>query len=122
MMGARNWLKRERKQPTLRRVWTKEQRDATPAQFKAMMPSVKDESKKIALEAGRKMGERLFNVNNVVARLEDWQIETWRRRYGVPPNLKAVMLAAAVATVKDERLRIQWERTLAMKEGTNANA
>jgi hypothetical protein len=98
---SRPWRRRDVKNvPTQRRGWTKEQQDASVTQFKKMLPSTRDNSVRLAIEAGKKMGYRLLDVNNPVANLDDFQVENWRKRFCVPPNLKLAMLMAAWSTFR----------------------
>jgi hypothetical protein len=85
--------------------WTWEQIDASPAQFRKLIPPANEMDKviKLAVHAGKRMGEQLAKAANVVKELDRSQVEEWRRRFGVPKNRVNVMLMMAWSTLKYHR-------------------
>lgn len=96
------------KMRSIRRSWSKAKQDATPAQFRDMLPRVSKESLKVAIYAGKRMGEHLFGVKTKkewsVAQLDSTQVEAWRRKFCVPKNMTAVMKSVAWSTLRNQKL------------------
>lgn len=101
--------------------WSAEMQDATPAQFRRLLPRQEmDPVIKLATYAGIRMAEQLAKVGNTVPKLDETQIETWRRRFAVPANRVTVMTAVAWAVLHfpwrhRQQLNARW--VLEMKGG-----
>jgi hypothetical protein len=86
--------------------WNREKINATPAQFRRMMPSQMDDGIRLAKFAGKRMAQHMAKSNPdssrqwLVKDLHPLMVEIWRRKYGVPKNRRAVMLAVAWARLQ----------------------
>jgi len=98
--------------------WSFEQQDATPAQFRDMLPRAEmDAATRLAIYAGIRLAEHLAKAANVVGILGDSQIEEWRRRYGVLGNRKQVMLSVATGFLQSpwrhrQEINAAWVRVM----------
>lgn len=106
MVGIRGRQSFHRSEP-----WTREQIDATPAQFRKTLTGVElDDAIGLAKYAGRKMAEHMAKAKRPyrlwrVKDLDPAQVEHWRARFCVPKNRTSVMLAVAWSTLRRYHLR-----------------
>lgn len=88
--------------------WSRTKQDATPAQFRKMLPRSNKEAVRVAKYAGRRIAQHMlrFNRENVdhplwtVKHLSKEQIEHFRKAHGVPRRLTAAMLTVARAYIE----------------------
>lgn len=82
-------------------------RDATVAQFRAIIRTHRKEEIQNAKAAGRSLADLMLNNHVTITGIDDVQLKRYRRRYAVPESLKAIMYAVATAKLKQEMVEIR---------------
>jgi len=88
--------------------WSVTKQNATPAQFRRLLPKSRRDAVRIAKRAGRAMAELILKFNRDRVGLPLWtikhlskaQIEHYRAAHGVPRRFTAAMLAVARARIE----------------------